>query len=794
MKLTFDWLRDHLETDRPFTDIVAALSMIGLEVEAVEDRAASLEGFRVARVLAAERHPDADRLKICKVDYGGGEPVQVVCGAPNARSGMKGVFAAAGSAINGVTLRKARIRGQESNGMLLSEREMGLSDNHEGIVELPVDAEVGTPAAMAMGLSDRVIEIGLTPNRQDCAGVRGIARDLAAAGLGRLKPLSVPETAGSFASSIRWRRDLSDGEACPLVVGRFFRGVTNGESPKWLRDRLRAIGLRPISALVDITNYVTFDLARPLHVFDADKVTGDLVMRLATDGETIAALDGQDYALDAGMTVIADDNGVQAIGGVMGGAASGVSDATVNVFLEVALFDPVRTARTGRKLGIQSDARYRFERGVDPESAFRGAHVATRMILDLCGGEASELTAAGKMPDWRRKAALRKSRVAKLGGLDATDAEQLRILADLGFEPVDEGDTIRVEVPSWRQDIDGEADLVEEVVRIRGYDRIPAVPLPRVHTVPEPAWPARLESDVRRALAARGMVESVTFSFMKRETAELFGFGDPALVVDNPISADLDAMRPSILPNLLEAARRNADRGYRDVALFEVGPEYIDDTEKGQITVVSGIRAGRHGGRHWRAPSRPVDLWDVKADAMAALDAAGAPTAGLRVTRDAPVWHHPGRSGVLRLGSAELASFGDVHPGVLRAMGIEAPAVAFTVHLEAVPARKRKTGGSTPLALPPFHPVTRDFAFVVDASVAADDIARSAAGADRNLISDVGVFDVYEGEPLENGKKSVAIAVVLQPVMSTLTDAEIETVSGRIVSAVEKRTGGILRG
>ena len=794
MKLTFDWLRQHLETDRPFADIVDALSMIGLEVEAVEDRAASLEGFRVACVLAAERHPDADRLKVCKVDYGGGEPVQVVCGAPNARSGMKGVFAAAGSAIGGVTLRKAQIRGQESNGMLLSEREMGLSDEHDGIVELPDDAEVGAPAAVAMGLSDQVIEIALTPNRQDCAGVRGIARDLAAAGLGRLKPSSVPETTGSFDSPIRWRRDLSDGEACPLVVGRFFRGVANGESPKWLRDRLRAIGLRPISALVDITNYVTFDLARPLHVFDADKVTGDLVMRLANEGETIAALDGQDYALDAEMTVIADDNGVQAIGGVMGGAASGVSDATVNVFLEVALFDPVRTARTGRRLGIQSDARYRFERGVDPESAFRGAHVATRMILDLCGGEASELTAAGKVPDGRRKVVLRKSRVAQLGGLDATDAEQLRILADLGFEPVDEGDTIRVKVPSWRQDIDGEADLVEEIARIRGYDCIPAAPLPRPHTVPEPAWPARLESDVRRALAARGMVESVTFSFMKRATAELFGFDDPALVVDNPISADLDAMRPSILPNLLEAGRRNADRGYRDVALFEVGPEYADDTEKGQKTAASGIRVGRHGGRHWRMPDRPVDLWDVKADALAALDAAGAPTAGLRGTRDAPAWYHPGRSGVLRLGSVRLASFGEVHPGVLRAMDIEAPVVAFTVHLEAVPERKRRTGGSAPLSLPPFHPVTRDFAFVVDAFVAADDIARAAAGADRNLISDVGVFDVYEGEPLKEGKKSVAIAVVLQPATSTLTDAEIEAVSGRIVSAVEKRTGGILRG
>ena len=696
MKFTLDWLKDHLDTDRPLADIVEKLSMIGLEVEGVEDRAAALASFRVAQVVSAEKHPDADRLKVCMVDCGDGNPIQVVCGAPNARAGMKGVFAASGAYIPGidVTLKKSKIRGQDSNGMLLSEREMGLSEDHEGIVELPEDAEIGSSAVAAMGLSDPVIEIGLTPNRQDCAGIRGIARDLAAAGLGTLKPLDAPELAGTFAPPIKWQRDLPDG-----------------------------------------TNYVTFDLSRPLHVFDAAKVSGDVTMRLATDGETVKALDGAEYTLDGTMIVIADDNGVEAIGGVM-------------------------------------------------------------------GGEASELTIAGDMPAWQREVHLRKSRVAGLGGLDVPGDEQMRILADLGFAPVDEGETIRTQVPSWRQDIDGEADLVEEVLRIRGYDNIPVVPLPRDTTVSAPAWSPsqRRESAARRALAARGMTEAVTFSFMKRDTAELFGFSNEALVVDNPISADLDVMRPSILPNLLDAARRNADRGYADVALFEVGPKYSGDGDDGQAIVAAGIRTGQNAGRHWAEPARPVDAWDAKADALAALEAAGAPVGNLQVTADAPPWYHPGRSGVLRLGPNALASFGDIHPGVLRAMDIDGPAVGIVVNLHLIPVPKQKKGKSGGgaarplLSLSPFQPVHRDFAFVVEADVAAGDIVRAASGADKDLITDVSVFDLYVGEHVAAGQKSVAIAVTLQPVEATLTDARIDAVATRITAEVQKRTGGVLRG
>ncbi len=802
MKFTFGWLRDHLDTDRSLDDIVDALSMIGLEVEGVEDRANDLGDFMVAEVVSAQQHPDADRLQVCMVDYGGSDPVQVVCGAPNARVGMKGVFAAAGSYIPGpgMTLKKSRIRGQESNGMLLSEREMGLSDEHEGIVELPADAVVGTVAADAMALSDPTIEIGLTPNRPDCAGVRGIARDLAAAGLGQLRPLSAPEAAGDFAPPVRWRRDLpaNTGDACPLVVGRYFRDVSNRPSPQWLQQRLRAVGLRPISALVDITNYVSLDLARPLHVFDADRLSGDLVMRLARDGERLEALDGDAYALDDSMTVIADDKGVAALGGIMGGAPSGVADGTRNVFLEVALFDPVRTARTGRALDILSDARYRFERGVDPESAYWGVHVATRLILEHCGGTVSHLTEAGKMPQWQREVRLRKARVQSLGGLDVPGEEQVAILSTLGFSPVDDGEVICAQPPSWRPDIDGEADLVEEVLRIRGYDNIPAAPFAAPQTVPQPAWPAarRRESMVRRTLAARGMAEAVTFSFMKREVAELFGFADETLRIDNPISADLDVMRPSILPNLLAAAARNANHGYRDLALFEVGPEYVDDSETGQAAVAAGIRTGLQAPRHWSEPAREADLWDAKADALAALGAAGAPVGNLQTRRDAPGWFHPGRSGVLCLGRDVLAVFGDLHPRALDALDLEGAAVGFAVYLDRVPGargRKKATTARPRPTLSAFQPIRRDFAFVVEASIAADDIVRAATGADRAMIADVGVFDVYEHERLGDGLKSVAIAVTLQPVEKTPTDAEIEAVAGRIADAVAKRTGGVLR-
>ena len=805
MKFTLSWLKDHLETEASLVEICDRLTALGLELEGVEDRAAALGPFTVAHVIEAKPHPDADRLRVCRLETNIGE-VQVVCGAPNARTGMKGVFAPAGVVVpgTGVELMAAKIRGVESNGMLCSEREMGLSDEHDGIIELPEDAVVGAAFAQVAGLDDPVIDVAITPNRQDCTGVRGIARDLAAAGLGVLKPLDETPVPGSFASSVEWRRDFApDYEgACPFVVGRSFRGIANGLSPTWMQARLRAIGLRPISALVDITNFVTMDLGRPLHVFDRSRIGDALVMRMAEAGETVLALDGRDYALGPEMTVIAEaaaPGTVRAIGGIMGGQDSGVTEATTEVFLEVALFDPIRTAATGRALGIESDARYRFERGVDPRSALWGAEVAARLILEICGGEASDLTIAGEMPDERRTVELRPGQVENLGGLAVPVAEQRRILDALGFETREADGAIRATVPSWRQDIGGEADLVEEVLRICGYDSIPAVSLRLDGALPALAvdLPLQRARRARRALAQRGMVEAVTWSFMASGQAAGFrGEGAAPLALANPISADLDEMRPSILPNLLAAAARNAARGHGDLALFEVGPQYADATPAGQARVAAGVFAGQARPRHWTAPARPADAFDAKSAALAALDAAGAPVDKLQVTTDAPGWYHPGRSGVLRLGPNVLAAFGEVHPRILREADLRGPAAAFEVFLGAVPVPRAKDGGKTrPLLRPsPFQPVVRDFAFVMDAAVPADKALRAARGADKDLVIEVEVFDLYTGENVGPGEKSLALAVTLQPVEATLTDDEIEAVAKRIVAAVEKATGGTLRG
>jgi phenylalanyl-tRNA synthetase beta chain len=800
MKFTLSWLKSHLETDVPLEAIVDKLTMIGLEVDTVEDRAAELAAFTVAYVKEARQHPNADRLKVCIVDTGN-EEVQVVCGGPNARTGMKGVFAAAGSYIPGIdtVLKKSKIRGEASNGMLVSEREMGLSDEHEGIIELPDDAPVGVPFTQVLGLDDPVIDIEITPNRGDCLGVRGVARDLAAAGLGTLKPFAAPAIGGFGESPIKWLRDLPGDltAACPYVAGKTFRNVTNRTSPKWLQDRLRSIGLRPISSLVDITNFVTFDLGRPLHVFDADKVKGDLTMRMARGGEEIQALDGKTYRLDSEMVVIADQTGPQGIGGVMGGEPSGCTEATTAVFLEVALFDPVRVAATGRKLGIQSDARYRFERGLDPESARWGVEVAAKLITELCGGEASDTTAAGDIPAVRREIAFRPERVATLGGLDVAEREQTRILADLGFEMKQANGTLSVRVPSWRIDVESEACLVEEVLRIHGFEHLPLSPTTLDTTLPLPALnlSQRREAAARTALAWRGMSEAVTFSFLDGAAADLFGGVPDSLKLVNPISSDLEVMRPAVLPNLITAAARNADRGFGDVALFEVGAQYRDDTPEGQVQVAAGLRAGARAPRHWAAAPRPVDAFDAKGDALAVLEACGAPVQNLQVTRDAPGWYHPGRSGSLRLGPSVLAQFGEVHPRVLRRLELKGPAAAFEVFLEAIPAPRTKDGKARPhLTLSPFQPVSRDFAFVVDAEVPADKLMRAAQGADRDLIARVDLFDVYQGKGIEEGKKSLAIAVTLQPTARTLTDPEIEAVSKKIVDKVAKATGGVLRG
>ncbi len=799
MKFTLSWLRDHLETEASLDEICERLTMLGLEVEEVADPAASLAPFVVGYVVSAEQHPNADRLRVCIVDSGEGE-TQVICGAPNARTGMKGVFAPAGTTIpgTGVHLKAGKIRGVESNGMLCSEREMGLSDEHEGIIELDPDAPVGTPFADLMGLDDPVIDIAITPNRQDCLGVRGVARDLAAAGVGTLRPFQAPTVTGVFDSPIQWWRDLPDGQegACPMVVGRTFRNVSNGPSPDWVQRRLMAIGLRPISALVDITNYVTMDLGRPLHVFDADKLAGDLTMRLAREDDEILALDGKTYALDETMTVIADDNAVHGIGGIMGGEESGCTAETTNVFLEVALFDRIRTAATGRKLQIESDARYRFERGVDPESALWGAEVAAQLVAGFCGGEASALTIAGKMPEWRRSVPLRLDRVRHLGGVDVPAAEQRGILERLGFTPEGDGAEVQVAVPSWRVDIDGEAALIEEITRVHGYDDIDAVPMQLDFALPPVALtPAqRRARQVRRAIAVRGYDEAVTWSFVKESVARLFDGGQPDLRLVNPISADLDFMRPSILPNLIHAATRNENRGEGDGALFELGPQYRDDTPTGQDLVAAGVRAGRTGPRHWSAPPRDVDVYDVKADAIAALGAAAAPVDKLQVTTDAPSWYHPGASGTLRLGPNVLAWFGAVHPRILRALDAKAPVAAFELFLDRVPQPRAKDGKKRPLLrASPYPAVERDFAFVVDADTPAERVVRAARGADKALVTDVAVFDVYAGGGIGEGKKSLAISVTLQSPARTLTDADIDAAAAKIVANVAKQTGGELR-
>jgi len=797
MKTTLSWLKSHLVTEAPLSALVDRLTMLGHEVESMEDRAASLKGFVVARVVSAEPHPNADRLRVCRVDAGKGE-VQVVCGAPNARTGMKGVFGPVGVTIpkTGTPLQESTIRGVASRGMLMSAAELALGEDHSGIIELPADAPVGASYASLVGLDDPVLDIKVTPNRADCLGVRGIARDLAAAGMGRLSPLDTTPIEGRFRSPIAIH--IEDRKACPLFLGRHIRGLKNGPSPRWLRERLEAIGLRPISALVDITNFLTFDVNRPLHVFDAGKVTGDLAVRFARRGEKLLALNGREYELDPEITAIADDVGVQSLGGVIGGEPTACTETTTEVFVEAALFDPIRTAATGRRLEIISDARYRFERGVDPAFVGPGLEIATRLILELCGGEASEVVVAGAAPDWQREYLLRPERLAGLGGLHVPPAESRAILETLGCTiseaAAEHGGSLRVEPPSWRGDIEGEADLVEEVLRVKGYDEIPAVPLPRETVISRPAIDARRRRAelVRRTLASRGLTEAVTFSFISSRVAELFGGGKPELRLVNPISAELDAMRPSALPGLVEAARHNADRGFPDAALFELGPAYRDDTPEGQLTVAAGLRAGRLGPRDWRQPPGEPDLYDAKADALAALAAMGAPVDNIQTADDPPPWFHPGRAGALRLGPSLLAHFGELHPDVLDAFEVKGPVAAFEVFLDAVPL-PRAGRGKPPLKLSVFQPVERDFAFIVDRDLPAEILLRAARSVDRKLVSEIRLFDVYEGKGLPEGKKSLAISVVLQPQEATLTEAEIDGFSKRLVVAVEKATGGTLR-
>ncbi len=803
MKFTLSWLKDHLDTHAHLTEIVERLTALGIEVEEVVDRGALLEPFTVARIVSAEPHPDADRLQVCTVDTGS-EQVQVVCGAPNARVGLKGVFAGTGTTVpgSGMKLKKTKIRGVESHGMMCSAMEMGLGEDHNGIIELPEDAPLGVPFADVAGLNDPVIDVAITPNRADCTGVRGIARDLAAAGMGKLKPHPVTPVDSAFKGktgvTLDFKKDTAD--ACPIFVARGIKGIKNGDSPQWLADRLTAVGLRPISALVDITNYFTLDLARPLHVFDAAKLSGDLVVRLSKNGEKLAALDDKDYVLEDGMTVIADDSGILGLGGIIGGSATACGPETTEVVLECALFDPTRTAATGRKLMIDSDARYRFERGVDPESVLTGMEAATAMILDLCGGEAGGPVIAGAVPDLSRTITLRLSRIAGLGGVEMNTDTVRHILRPLGFTVSDDHDEVTVVPPSWRCDVEGEADLVEEVLRVHGYDRIPAVFPSRETALPElvPSPEQSRERRMRRQLAARGMVEAVTWSFMKADVAKLFGGGDESLTLANPISADLDVMRPSILPNLLTAAAWNQARGQGDFALFELGPAYADTSPEGQVKMAAGLRSGSTGPRHWAGEMRAVDAFDAKADALAALAACGVGGDILQVTDDAPSWYHPGRSGSLSLSQRTvLAHFGEIHPSILSRLDVKGPAAGFELFLNDVPKPKRKGSRTRQLLDPsPFQPVVRDFAFVVDEAVTAAALVLAVRNADKggSLIEGVDVFDLYTGKGMAEGEKSLAVAVTLQSRDKTLTDKKIEAIAKKITAAVAKATGGRLRG
>ncbi|PRY75220.1 phenylalanyl-tRNA synthetase beta chain [Yoonia maritima] len=798
MKFTLSWLKQHLETDASVAEIEEALTDLGLEVEGIEDPAAKLRDFTIAKVVHAEKHPDADKLKVCKVISNEGE-TQIVCGAPNAREGITVVLAKPGTYIPGldITIKVGNIRGVDSFGMMASEKELELSDEHNGIIELP-SGEVGENFADWLAANDPskvdpVIEIAITPNRPDALGVRGIARDLAARGLGKLKPCDVDPVAASFKSDMTVSIDDDTLDGCPVFYGRLIKGVKNGPSPEWLQQQLRAIGLRPISFLVDVTNWFTYDLNRPLHVFDADKVAGNLRVHRAKGGETITALDDKEYTLQAGQMVISDDKTVESIAGIMGGADTGCTEDTVNVFVESAYWDPIQIAYAGRALKINSDARYRFERGVDPAFTPEGLEHAVRMIVDHAGGEASEVVQAGAVPDTARAYKLDAKRLISLVGMDIPESTQRQTLTALGFRL--EGNMAHV--PSWRPDVQGEADLVEEVARIASLTKLEGKPLPRMDAgVPKPILTEgqTRQKNARRTAAALGYNECVTYSFIDREAATLFGGGDDATMLENPISSEMSHMRPALLPGLLRAAARNQARGFMDMALFEVGAAFHGGEPGEQHNLVSGVLIGRTGPKDVHGTSRPVDVYDAKADVETVLAAIGAP-AKVQILRGAREWWHPGRHGKVCLGPKKvLAVFGELHPKVLRDMDIKGPAVGFTVWLDEIPTPKNKSSTRPALAATDLQAVERDFAFVVDADVEALTLVNAAAGVDKVLITDVRVFDEFIGGSLGEGKKSLAVTVRLQPKDKTLKDADIEAVSAKIVDKVAKATGGTLRG
>ena len=804
MKFTLSWLLDHLETDASLAQIVDMLPMVGLEVESLVNPREALAPFSVAEIITAEQHPNADRLRVCSVNAGD-KILSIVCGAPNARAGLKTVLAPTGSYVPGagITIKAGKIRGEISEGMLCSPAELGLSEDAGGIIELETDAPVGVSLAeyaeqSALIQADPVIEIAITPNRGDCLGVRGVARDLAAAGMGTLKAIDFSPAAGEGKSPISWHIDDSAVALVPLVTGRMFSGVKNGPSPKWLADRLTAIGQRPISALVDITNYIMFDLGRPLHAYDGDKITGThLTITANSSGQEILALNEKTYQTETGMLVIGDDTGPDDIAGVMGGERTGVSDSTSNMFLEIAVFDPVSVATTGRKLNLHSDARYRFERGLDQAGPEQMAGYIARFVNEICGGSFSELTVAGNQHYTPKKIAFSVARTRQLTGVDVPEAEQRRILEQLGFTVSSSvADSWSVTVPSWRNDIDGSADLVEEIIRIYGFDKLNMTELPRSSVIARPAYSAEQKRAplLRRLLTARGITEAVTFSFLKSDDAALFGGGDDSLRLANPISTELDMMRPSILPNLLQAVSRNNNRGIENVSLFEIGPIFLSPDETGQRISVSAIRQGNIRSADWRHTAAPVSAFDSKADILAALSLIGVSVDNITTSRDAPDWMHPGRSGRLKLGKMDMGYFGEIHPAILAHYDLKSPIVGFEFWLDTI-ALPRQKGSMKPLLnLSALQPVSRDFAFIVDEDVEAQALMQSIRKAARDVVIDVQVFDLYQGEHVEAGKKSVALTATFQPKTASFTDEELKSISDSIITTVGKNNGGKIRG
>jgi phenylalanyl-tRNA synthetase beta chain len=802
MKFTLSWLKDHLDTRASLEQITSTLTKIGLEVESVADPGKALKDFIIASVVSAEKHPNADRLKLCMVDIGEGAPLQVVCGAPNARAGMKGVFAKPGTYIPGkdMMLQTGVIRGVESRGMLCSGAELQLSEESDGILDLPADAPVGASYADYAKLEDAVIEIALTPNRPDCAGVLGIARDLAAAGLGELKSEKLLPMKGNFPCPISLKIDLgSNPQLCPAFAMRLIKDVKNTQSPEWLQQRLKAIGLRPISALVDITNYLTFDRARPLHVFDADKVKGALTVRRAAKGESFKALDGKTYTLDETMCVIADDEGVESLAGIIGGENTSCNEMTKNVLIECALWDPANIAQTGRKLGIKSDARYRNERGLDSQSTMPGLELATKLALEFCSGQASEIIMHDNISENTHPIHFPSTEVKRLTGADIPHQEAKIILKSLGFWLSGSEEEWHVAPPSWRPDVKVKADLVEEVIRIAGFERLKSTPLLRAGKVSAPVLTLlqKRRNTAQRALGVRGFTEAITWSFIPQKKAAMFGGGQEALNILNPISVEMASMRPSLLAGLIAGAKQNMDKGYSDLALFEVGQVFTGEKPEEQKWLASGVRSNlaktTGAGRNWLIKENPADAFDVKADCLATLAALGAPETML-ITRDAPPWFHPGRSGTMRLGPIVIANFGELHPQILADYDITGRLAAFEIFLEALPTPKAKITRTKPkLQLSTLQPVHRDFAFIVDEKIDAAELLKAARSAEKTLIGKIGVFDVYQGRGIESGKKSIAIEVTLQPQDKTMTDAEIEEISQKIVAAVIKATGASLR-